>query len=137
MIINYSRISLKNINFNIYMNFPNVRILLIHRTKDCIYITLSFTHPTSNTRKRCEICSKLTIKTIVKLLPLLLNLNIFLTFFNFFKCNKKWQKTIRFLNNDIWSGSVKFSVMSIRVIGSKHVNWSSDWILKTAVARNC
>ena len=34
-----------------------------------------------NTRKMCEICSKLTIKTPKRRQPMLLNLNMFLTFF--------------------------------------------------------
>ena len=38
-----------------------------------------------NTRKKCEICSKLTIKTLVRCLVfLLLTLNTFHTFFYFF-----------------------------------------------------
>ena len=50
---------------------------------ECI---LLFKVTNKNTRKRCEVCSKLTINTPkrphdVVLVPLLLTLNIFLTFF--------------------------------------------------------
>ena len=39
-----------------------------------------------NTRKRCEICSKLTIKTSEQLVFLLLTLNVFHTCFSYFYC---------------------------------------------------
>ena len=60
-------------------------------------LLVNYSHLTFNTRKRCEICLKLTIKhqKEVVLMFLLLTLNIIQTFFSCFYC---WLWTSRYVN---------------------------------------
>ena len=80
----------------IIQNLLNFHILLFQaRTLNFPANIYSFKVNNRNTRKRCEICSKLTTKTPERRQwrcsgVFLLTLNIFLTFFHFEQVNVSW-----------------------------------------------